>query len=106
MPKFLVEGRYTAAGAKGLAHDGGTGRLAAISKAAEGLGGKLETLYYAFGDVDVYVIVDMPDNAAAAALALAVNQSGAATTKTIVLMTPEEVDAAGKKSVSYKAPGR
>ena len=106
MPKYLFEAHYTAAGVKGLAHEGGTGRRAAIAKMTEGLGGKLETFYYAFGGVDAYVIVDMPDNVSAAAVALAVNQSGGATAKTVVLITPEEMDKAGKKVVDYRPPGR
>ena len=72
MAKYLVEARYTAEGAKGLAREGGTGRRAAAAKAVEGLGGKVETFYYAFGDVDAYVIFDVPDNVSAAALSLAV----------------------------------
>jgi uncharacterized protein with GYD domain len=105
MPKYLLEGRYTVEGAKGVAKEGGTGRRAAVAKMAEGLGGKLEALYYAFGDVDVYVILDMPDAATATAAALAANQSGAVAIKTIVLITPEEVDEAAKKVVTYRPPG-
>jgi uncharacterized protein with GYD domain len=105
MPKYLLEGHYTAAGAKGLAHEGGTGRRSAIAKMVEGLGGKLDALYYAFGGVDVYGVVDMPDNVSAAAVALAVNQSDGVSVKTVVLMTPEEMDKAGKKTVIYRPPG-
>lgn len=106
MAKYLFEARYTPEGAKGVAREGGSGRRAAIAKMAEGLGGKLETFYYAFGDVDAYVIVDLPDNVAAAAAALAVNQGGAASVKTVVLIPPEDMDKAGKKAVEYRAPGR
>jgi uncharacterized protein with GYD domain len=106
MAKYLFEARYTPEGAKGVAREGGSGRRAAIAKMTEGLGGKLETFYYAFGDVDAYVIVDLPDNVAAAAAALAVNQGGAASVKTVVLIPPEDVDKAGKKAVEYRAPGR
>jgi uncharacterized protein with GYD domain len=106
MAKYLVEARYTAEGAKGLAREGGTGRRAAAAKAVEGLGGKIEAFYYAFGDVDAYVIFDVPDNVSAAALALAVGQSGGINTKTVVLITPEEMDQAGKKAVDFRAPGR
>jgi uncharacterized protein with GYD domain len=86
MAKYLVEARYTAEGAKGLAREGGTGRRAAAAKAVEGLGGKVESFYYAFGDVDAYVIFDVPDNVSAAALSLAVGQSGGINTKTVVLI--------------------
>ena len=105
MPKYLFEAHYTTGGAKGLAHEGGTGRRSAVSTMIEALGGKLETFYYAFGDVDVYVIVDVPDSITAAAIALAVNQSGGATVKTVVLIPPEDVDQAGKKAVAYRPPG-
>ena len=106
MAKYLFEARYTPEGAKGVAKEGGSGRRAAIAKMAEGMGGKLESFYFAFGDVDAYVIVDMPDNVSAAAAALAVNQGGAASVKTVVLLAPEDIDKAGKKTVDYRAPGK
>jgi uncharacterized protein with GYD domain len=106
MAKFLVEAKYTSEGAKGLIKEGGSARRAAIEKAVTGLGGRLEAFYFAFGDVDAYVIVDLPDNVSAAAMALAVGQSGLASTKTVVLLTMEEADAASKKTVTYRGPGR
>jgi uncharacterized protein with GYD domain len=106
MAKFLFEARYTVEGAKGIAREGGTGRRAAIAKMTEGLGGKVEAFYYAFGDVDAYVIVDLPDSVTAAAVALAVNQGGGATVKTVVLLAPEDMDKAGKKAIDYRPPGR
>jgi len=106
MAKYLFEAQFTSEGAKGVAREGGSGRRAAITKMVEGLGGKLETFYFAFGGVDSYVIVDLPDSIAAAAVALAVNQSGGATVKTVVLISPEDMDKAGKKAVDYRPPGR
>jgi uncharacterized protein with GYD domain len=106
MAKYLFEARYTAEGAKGIAREGGSGRRATIEKLIEGLGGKLETFYFAFGDVDVYSIVDLPDSVTATAIALAVNQSGAVATKTVVLISPEDMDKAAKKAVDYRPPGR
>jgi uncharacterized protein with GYD domain len=105
-PKYLFEGRYNAEGAKGVAKEGGSGRLEAIRKACEGLGGKLDSLHFAFGDIDAYVIADLPDNEAAAAMSLAVNQSGVSAAKVVVLMTPEEMDKASKKAVDYRPAGR
>ena len=105
MAKFLFEANYTPEGAKGLIKDGGSARRAAIEKAVTGLGGRLEGFYFAFGGVDAFVIVDLPDNVTAAAMALAVGQSGLASTRTVVLLTTEEVDAATKKSVPYRGPG-
>src|SRR5688572_11967919 len=98
MPKFLIEASYTAEGAQGLQNAGGTSRSDAVAKVAESVGGRLESFHFAFGDRDAYVIVDLPDNESAAAVALTVNASGGATTNTVVLLTPEEVDAAAKRS--------
>jgi uncharacterized protein with GYD domain len=105
MPKYLIESHYTAEGAKGVAKEGGSARRAATLKAIESLGGKLESFYFAFGGVDVYIIVDLPDNVSAAAAALTASKTGAVATKTIVLLTPEEMDKAAKKTVAYRAPG-
>jgi uncharacterized protein with GYD domain len=105
MGKYLFEARYTAEGAKGVAKDGGSARRTAVKKAVEGLGGKLESFHFAFGGVDAYVIVDLPDNITAAAMALAVGKSGLSSAKTTVLLTPEDMDAATKKGVKYKGPG-
>lgn len=106
MPKFLFEARYTADGAKGLEKEGGTSRREAVKKHLQDVGGTLECMYFAFGDVDVYSIVDLPDHASAAALALAVNKSGAISAKTVVLLTPEELDQASRKAVHFRAPGQ
>lgn len=106
MPKFLTIANYTAEGVRGLLKEGGTLRRATVEKAIAALGGKLECFYYAFGDNDAYVISDAPDNASAAAISLAVNSTGAVRATTIVLMTPEEMDDATKKTVSYRAPGQ
>jgi uncharacterized protein with GYD domain len=106
MPKYLFEAHYTPDGAKGIVKDGGSARRAAIDKAVTALGGKMEAFYFAFGGVDAYVIVDLPDNVTAAAMALAVNQSGLASTRTVVLLTTEETDAATKKTPSYRGPGQ
>ena len=105
MPKFLIEASLTTQGVKGVQSEGGTSRRTAVSKAIESAGGQLESFYFGFGDRDVYVVADFPDNASAAAMALAVNSSGAVATRTVVLLTPEEVDAAAKRSVDYRPPG-
>jgi uncharacterized protein with GYD domain len=107
MSKYLISASYTAEGTKGLIKGGGgTARRAAIQEMLEGLDGKVESMYYAFGQDDVYVIADAPDNISAAAVALRVNASGAAVVKTTVLLTPEEMDKAARKTVAYRAPGQ
>jgi uncharacterized protein with GYD domain len=105
MAKFLVRASYTAGGAKGVQSAGGTSRRDAIAQMAEGLGGSLESFYFAFGDTDAFVVLDLPDNRTAAAASIAVNTSGAATSDVVVLLTPEEIDEAAKLSVDYRPPG-
>jgi uncharacterized protein with GYD domain len=105
MPKYMIEASYTLEGIRGVQGAGGSARREAVSKVAESVGGTLEAFYFAFGDRDVYSIVDLPDNEAAAAVALTVNASGAVNIKTTVLMTPAEVDAAARRSVDYRPPG-
>src|SRR4249919_2044057 len=106
MPKYLLSASYSAEGSKGLLKDGGTKRVAAARTLVESLGGKLETLYFAFGDTDVVAIVDLPDNAAAAAASLTIAGTGALTGEMTVLLTPEEIDQAAKKTGTYTPPGR
>jgi uncharacterized protein with GYD domain len=106
MPRFLIIGRYAAEGARGLMSAGGSARRTAVGNAVAGLGGRIETFDFAFGEDDVYTLCELPDNTAAAAVALAVNSTGLAHVRTVVLISPEDVDAAAKQQVSYTAPGR
>lgn len=106
MPKYLLQVSYTSEGMKGLRKDGGTARRAAAEALVKSLGGTVESFYFAFGDADVYTVVEMPDHASMSAAAFAIGASGAVTGKTIVLMSPEEVDAAAKKTPAYRAPGQ
>jgi uncharacterized protein with GYD domain len=105
MPKYLIEASYTVEGVKGVQSAGGSSRRDAIAALAESVGGQLESFYFAFGERDVYTVVDLPDNESATAVALTVNASGAVKLRTTVLVTAEEVDAAAKRSVEYRAPG-
>jgi len=105
MPKYLFEASYSADAMKGIQSGGGSARREVVSQLAEGLGGRLESFHFAFGEHDAYVVVELPDNESAAAVALTVGGSGAVSLKTVVLLTPEEVDAAAQKSVDYTPPG-
>lgn len=105
MSKYLVQASYTADGVKGLSKDTGSGRKAAVAKAIESLGGKLEALYFSFGEFDILAVMDLPDNAAAARFALRAASTGQVHVKTTPLLTPEEVDKALLKKVDYAAPG-
>jgi len=106
MAKYLLEVSYGPEGAKGILKDGGTKRRQVVEAAVKANGGKLEAFYFAFGKKDAYVIVDVPDHASAAGMALVVNASGAASVTTTVLLTAEEIDQASKKGFSYTPPGR
>lgn len=105
MPKYLFEASYTAEGAKGVIRDGGSKRRAAVEALAKGLGGRIEAFYFTYGDTDAFVIMDLPDSASATAASLTVAASGAGRVKTTVLVTPEEMDQAVKKTVHYRPPG-
>ncbi|MDQ5833998.1 MAG: GYD domain-containing protein [Actinomycetota bacterium] len=105
MSKFLFEASYTLDGVKGVQSAGGSSRRDAVAQVAESVGGRLESFYFAFGERDAYVIVELPDNESAAAVALTVNAAGGAKVKTVVLLTPDEVDDAAKRSVDYQPPG-
>ena len=105
MPKYLVAGSYTPDGIPGLLQDGGTGRRETVTAMIEQLGGSVEAFYYAIGDTDVYLIIDLPDHESATAISMAVNATGAVVVSSTVLLTPEQMDAAAQKTVGYRPPG-
>ncbi|HSS09765.1 MAG TPA: GYD domain-containing protein [Acidimicrobiales bacterium] len=106
MAKYLLKASYSTEGIKGVLKEGGSGRAAAVDQLIKSVGGKVEAFYFAFGDNDVYIIADLPDNASAAAVAAAVTSAGALSSyETTVLLTPAEIDEAVKKAVSYRPPG-
>ena len=105
MAKYLFRTKYTKAGLDGLLREGGTGRREALRQTIEGTGGSLEGFYYAFGDDDLLMIAELPDDAAATAVSLNIGAAGALDVAVTVLISPETVDEAIKKNVSYRIPG-
>ncbi|OFW67167.1 MAG: GYD domain protein [Actinobacteria bacterium RBG_16_68_21] len=105
MPKYMFRAALNDEGVAGIIAEGGTARRKVITGAVEKLGGKVEAFYFAFGDEDVIVIADLPDNETAAALALETSASGRLTVSTTVLLTPEEIDRAREKKSGWRAPG-
>jgi uncharacterized protein with GYD domain len=105
MAKYLWEVSYTHEGMKGVLKEGGTSRRTMVEKLAANMGGTLESFYFAFGENDVYLIADFPDKTDVAAVSMTVGASGAASVKTVALLTPEEIDQAAQKTVEYRAPG-
>ena len=106
MARYMIEASYTSEGMKGVLKEGGSARRDAIGKLLADLGGTLESFNFAFGGTDAYVVLDVPDNLTAAAIGMTVGASGAVSTKTVVLLTPEEIDQATKKSIAYRPPGK
>ncbi len=104
MAKFLFQADYTPAGIAGLRNEGGSGRRDMFENMFAKLGGSLEAFYYAFGADDLYMIVDLPDDAAAVAASLAASAAGAISFRAIVLITPETVDEAVGREVDYSPP--
>jgi uncharacterized protein with GYD domain len=103
--KYMLIGSYTSEGAKGLLKEGGTSRREAAAKAIASAGGTLESFYLGFGTDDYYVVADMPDHASVAAAALTIAASGTSRARTIVLLTPEDVDKASQVSIDFRPPG-
>ena len=106
MPSYLIQATYTGEGLKGLMKDKASGRKKVVTEAVAGLGGKVEAFYYSFGKYDTVVVIQVPDNVSAAALAVAVGASGLVQTRTTPLLSVEEADAALAKAVRYRGPGK
>ncbi len=105
MPKYLLEANYTPQGMEGVRAKGAKSRLDAVSTMVAGMEGSLESFHFAFGDTDLFIIVELPDDEAAAAVALTVGSSGAASVSTTKLLTVDQVDEALRRSVEYHPPG-
>jgi uncharacterized protein with GYD domain len=106
MARFMIIASYAPEGARGLMSLGGSARKTAVEKAVSGLGGRLETFDFAFGSDDVFAVVDMPDSESAAALALTIGGTGAVSLRTVVLLTPEQLDRAAQLHPEYVPPGQ
>jgi uncharacterized protein with GYD domain len=105
MPKYLISANYTAKGMEGVRAGGAKARVDAVSTMIEGMGGRLESFYFAFGDTDVFAITEAPDDEAVAAVAIAINGTGAVSVRTTKLLSVEQVDEALRRTVDYRPPG-
>ena len=106
MGKYLFRGQFTPDGLRGILKEGGSGRSKAVAALAESVGGTLESYYFAFGDDSYFVVCDLPNDEAAAAIGITVSASGAVSNSTVKLLTGEQIDAAVKRSPTYRAPGQ
>lgn len=105
MPRYLWQVRYSVEGARGLLDQGGSARRDAIAEMVESVGGQIEACYYAFGPDDLIVIGQVPNEIAAAALSIRTAASGGAVSRTVELLTPEQIDEATRLNVDYTPPG-
>jgi uncharacterized protein with GYD domain len=105
MAKYLVIGSYTAEGLRGLESRGGTARVEASEKFVAGAGGHLESFYFGLGEDDVYITCDLPDNTTAAAISMSAVATGMVVSRTVALLSPEEIDRAAELKLTYQPPG-
>lgn len=105
MGKYLFHGSYSTEGIRGVVKEGGTSRQRVVETLAKSVGGRMESFHFAFGEDSYFIICDLPNDEAAAAMALTVTASGAVSNTTTKLLTPAQVDAAVKLSPTYRAPG-
>jgi uncharacterized protein with GYD domain len=106
MPKYLLKVRYSGEGLEGVMASGGSARRAVADDLAKEIGGAVESFHFAFGEDDAYVICELPDNRAAARLAMTVSASGRVSITTVPLLTVDDVDAiAAATRLEYAPPG-
>jgi uncharacterized protein with GYD domain len=102
MAKFLFQITYTEAGVQEVLKEGGYKQKEILETAIRSLNGWLEVMYFSFGEVDLIVVTELPDNISAAAFSMIASSAGAAKIKTTVLISPEEIDKASKKTITYR----
>jgi uncharacterized protein with GYD domain len=105
MAKFLMQATYTPEGVQGLIKDGAKGRVNAVKALLKSGGGKLESMHWGVGADEVFMVVDVPDNIAAARISATVTAAGYVTLSSTPLLTADELDKALTKGVKYRGPG-
>jgi uncharacterized protein with GYD domain len=108
MPRYLIQASYTAAASAAFISKP-QDRVAGVRALFERVGGKLESLDFCLGDYDMVVVGTAPDDAAAAAMALAVTGAGHVSRyRTQRLLSAEEFMSAQKMAheLSYQGPGK
>ena len=108
MPFYLTQAKLSQDAVKGLMSNP-QDRTTAVGKLLEAMGGKLHHYFFAFGEYDVVLLLEAPDNAsAAAAMMVAAGSGSVSASKTTVLMTMEESMAsmrkAGSAAGAYRPP--
>ena len=101
---YLHEADCLIATVRLLRQDKGSGRRAAVTRAIEAAGGKVEAFYFAYGQDDTIIIADYPDAASATAMSLVGNSTGVVRVSMTPLITVEEMDRAVNKAATLPSP--
>jgi uncharacterized protein with GYD domain len=108
MARYLFQAAYTSE-AWAAQVKNPQNRIDVVRPVIERLGGRIECVYFAFGEYDLIGIVEMPDNVSAAAFSLAGSAGGGLkAVKTTPLLTIDEGIEAMKQAAGagYRPPGR
>ena len=106
MPLFLTQVSYTEQAWQSLVSNP-QNRFEALKPVFENLGGRIVNAWFAFGDFDVAIVSELPDNISAAAIAMAAAAGGACRSvkTTPLLEVAEGLEALRKAAGSgYRAP--
>jgi uncharacterized protein with GYD domain len=106
MPYYMLQATYSPQAWSGMVKSP-QNRLDAVRPVVEKLGGKIEGGWLAFGEYDIVLVCQLPDNVSAAAFSMAASAGGAVTgVKTTPLMTIDEAMEAMRKAsgVGYRPP--
>ena len=108
MPLYMTQVGYTSE-AWAAQTQNPEDRSEVFGRLAESMGGRLLSWYYTFGEYDVLVIYEAPDESTAAAIVLAAVSAGhLSKAKTTVLLSAEDGMEAMRKAgeATYRAPGQ
>ncbi len=107
MPKYLLLFKYSSEGAKGFLKEKAAHRETQIRKTFEGMGGKVEGLYWTTGgEYTGAIVIELPDAATGAAFSIVAEATGAfSEVATMEVLTSSELDRALAKSITYRPPG-
>ncbi len=106
MAHYMFQASYSQSAIKAMVEHP-QDRAAAVKALIESTGGKMHSMFFAFGEHDVIILFELPDNVSAAAIGMAVGAAGSLSKfKTTVLFTTQEAMSAmtKAKSISYSQP--
>ena len=102
MPKYLIQASYTAEGLKALKKESPLNRMWVVKDAVASVAGKLDSMYWALGEDEAILILDLPDAQTAAALSMHVGAAGLVRTKTTRLIALRDMEKSLAQVVDYQ----